>query len=74
MDSYQLSETAYYHCMRWYRPSYTFDFFQPKEIISEFDLNKRKVFIRIKHFILDFCREEVRFEDIERIEIEDQTV
>ena len=51
-----------------------FLFYQPKEIISEFDLNKRKVFIRKTHFILNFSVEEIRFEDIERFEIEDKTI
>ena len=51
-----------------------FVFFQPKEIISEFDLNKRKVFIRKTHFILNFSVEEILFEDIERFEIEDKTI
>ena len=47
-----------------------FLFFQPNKIISEFDLNKRKVFIRKTHFILNFSAEEIRFEDIESIESE----
>ena len=51
-----------------------FLFYQPKEIISECDLNKRKVFIRKTHFILNFSVEEIRFEDIERFEIEDKTI
>ena len=51
-----------------------FVFFQPKEIVSELDLNKRKVFIRKTHFILNFSVEEIRFEDIERFETEDRTI
>ena len=51
-----------------------FLFYQPKEIISELDLNQRKVFIRKTHFILNFSVEEIRFEDIERFEIEDKTI
>ncbi len=51
-----------------------FLFYQPKEIISELDLNKRKVSIRKTHFILNFSVEEIRFEDIERFEIEDKTI
>ena len=47
-----------------------FLFYQPKEIVSEFDLNKRKVFISKTHFILNFSVEEIRFEDIESIEVE----
>ena len=51
-----------------------FLFYQPKEIISELDLNQRKVFIRKTHFILNFSVEEIWFEDIERFEIEDKTI
>ena len=47
-----------------------FFFVQPNKIISEFDLNKRKVFISKTHFILNFSAEEIRFEDIESIEVE----
>ena len=47
-----------------------FFFFQPDKIISEFDLNKRKIFISKTHFILNFSAEEIRFEDIESIETE----
>jgi len=47
-----------------------FFFFQPNKTISEFDLNKRKVFISKTHFILNFSVEEIRFEDIESIEVE----
>lgn len=47
-----------------------FFFFQPDKIISEFDLNERKVFIRKTHFILNFSAEEIWFEDIEIIEAE----
>ena len=47
-----------------------FWFFQPDKIISEFDLNKRKVFISKTHFILNFSVEEIRFEEIESIEAE----
>lgn len=46
-----------------------FLFYQTKEIISECDLNKLKVIIRKTHFILNFSVEEIRFEDIERLEI-----
>ncbi len=46
-----------------------FLFFQPKEIVSEFDLNKRKVFIRKTHFILNFSEEEIWFEDIEGLKL-----
>ena len=45
-----------------------FLFYQPKEIISELDLNKRKVFIRKIHFILNFSVEEIPFKYIERFE------
>ena len=38
--------------------------------MSEFDLNKRKIFISKTHFILNFSAEEIRFEDIETIEVE----
>ena len=38
--------------------------------MSEFDLNKRKVFISKTHFILNLNAEEIRFEDIETIEVE----
>ena len=38
-------------------------------MISELDLNKRKVFITKTHFILNFSAEEIRFEDIESIEV-----
>ena len=47
-----------------------FFFVQPNKIMSEFDLNKRKVFISKTHFILSFSEEEIRFEDIESIETE----
>ena len=47
-----------------------FFFVQPNKIMSEFDLNKRKVFISKTHFILNFSAEEIRFEDIESIEVE----
>ena len=45
-------------------------FVQRDNIISEFDLNKRKVFISKTHFILNFSEEKIRFEDIESIEVE----
>ena len=51
-----------------------FLFYQPKEIISELDFKKHKVFIRKTHFMLNFSVEEIRFEDIERFEIEDKTI
>ena len=38
--------------------------------MSEFDLNKRKVFISKMHFMLNFSTEEIWFEDIESIESE----
>ena len=38
--------------------------------MSEFDLNKRKVFISKTHFILNLSAEEIWFEDIETIEVE----
>ena len=47
-----------------------FFFVQPNKIMSEFDLNKRKVFISKTHFILKFSEEEIRFEEIESIEFE----
>ena len=47
-----------------------FFFVQPDKIISEFDLNKRKVFISKSHFLLNFSAEEIQFEDIESIESE----
>ena len=47
-----------------------FFFVQPNKIMSEFDLNKRKVFISKTHFILNLNAEEIRFEDIESIEVE----
>ena len=39
-------------------------------MISELDLNNRKVFISKTHFILNFSAEEIRFEDIESIEVQ----
>ena len=60
-------------CNRYYRclgPCYTFLFVQPNKIMSEFDLNKRKVFISKMHFMLNFSTEEIWFEDIESIESE----
>ena len=51
-----------------------FVFFQAKEIVSELDLSKRKVFICKTHFILNFSVEESRFEDIGRFEVEDRTI
>ena len=47
-----------------------FFFVQPNKIMSEFDLNKRKVFISKTHFILNLSTEEIWFEDIESIESE----
>ena len=47
-----------------------FFFVQPNKIMSEFDLNKRKVFISKMHFMLNFSTEEIWFEDIESIESE----
>ena len=47
-----------------------FFFVQPNKIISEFDLNQRKVFISKTHFILNFIAEEIRFKDIETIKVE----
>ena len=47
-----------------------FFFVQPNKIMSEFDLNKRKVFISKTHFILNLNAGEIRFEDIETIEVE----
>ena len=47
-----------------------FFFVQPNKIISEFDLNKRKVFISKTHFILNLSAEEIRFVDIESIAVE----
>ena len=38
--------------------------------MSEFDLNKRKVFISKMYFMLNFSTEEIWFEDIESIESE----
>ena len=43
---------------------------QPNKIMSEFDLNKRKVFIIKTHFILKLNAQEIRFEDIKSIEVE----
>ena len=60
-------------CNRYYRclgPCYTFLFVQPNKIMSEFDLSKRKVFISKTHFILNLNTGEIRFEDIETIEVE----
>ena len=39
-------------------------------MISELDLNKRKVFISKTHFILKLNAKEIRFEDIKSIEVE----
>lgn len=47
-----------------------FWFFQPNKKISEFDLNKRKVFIIETRFILNSSAEEFWFEEIESIEAE----
>ena len=47
-----------------------FFFFRPNNTISEFDLNKRKFFISKTHFLLNCRAEEIRFEDIESIEVE----
>ena len=47
-----------------------FFFVQPNKIMSEFDLNKRKVFISKTHFILIFRAEEIWFKDIETVKSE----